>query len=471
MRFDGGNMSKSKGRRIFHQAPQTPPHSLEIAATFQKALTLHQQGQLVQAESLYRIILKQAPKHFDARHLLGFIQYQRNNFDATARLISQALKLDAKSAPVHSNLGNALFKLKRHQEAVASYDRALAIKPDSVEALYNRGLALFELKRHQEALASYDRALAFNPDFAEALNNRGNALLELRRHGEAIASYDRALAFKPDNAEALYNRGNALLELERHEEAVASYDRALALKSDDAEALYNRGNALLELQRYEEAIKEFERLLSVKPDFDYARGELLSSKLQCCDWRDYDRNVELIVNDVAAGKRAISPFIFLSISTSPSVQLQCGQTYSKDRYAGFGHPIWKGERYCHDRIRVAYLSADFHDHATAYLMAELFEAHDKSGFEIIAISFGPDRKDKLRTRLMHAFDRFIDVRSQSDREISLLLKDLEIDIAVDLKGYTRGSRPRILAARSAPIQVSYLGYPGTMGVDYIDYPW
>jgi protein O-GlcNAc transferase len=497
-------MSKSKGRRVFHQPKQSQPlQSPEIANTLQKAVALHQLGQLAQAERLYQTILRQAPNHTGAQRLLGLIECQRGNFSAAVQLIGQVLKLDPKDAAAHSLIGYALLELERFEEALASCDRALAIKPDFPEALNNRGIALLRLTRHEEALATCDRAMAIRPDFAEALSNRANALLQLARHEEALASCDRALAIRPDYAEALNNRGLALLALARHEEALASYSRALAIKPDYAEALSNRGNvllelrrheealashggalairpdhagalnnrgnALLELRRHEEAAKDFERLLAAKPDWDYAQGNMLHSQLHCCDWNDYSRKVELIVNDVVAGKRAAHPFIFLSVSESPRDQLLCARTFSRDRYAASAHAVWKGERYHHERIRIAYLSADFHRHPVAYLMAGLFEAHDKSRFEITAISFGPDSKDDMRTRLENSFNHFIDVRSKSDRDVALLVKELEIDIALDLKGYTERGRTGMLAFRAAPVQVNFLGYPGTMGADYIDY--
>ena len=477
--------------------------SSEIANVFQKAVTLHQQGQLAQAERSYHAVLRQAPNHVGAQRLLGLIECQRGNFAAAVQLIGQALKLNPKDESAHSLIAYALLELNRYEEALAGCDRALAIKPRIPEALNNRGLALLGLTRCGEALASFDRALAIAPDFPEALSNRGNALLQLARYEEALASCDRALAIRPDYAEALNNRGLALLGLARHREALASYDRALAVRPDHAEALSNRGNVLLELRRYEEALasngralavnpdhpgalnnrgnvllelrrheeaaKDFEQLVAVKPDWEYAQGNMLHSQLHCGDWKDYSRRVELIVKDVIAGKRVAHPFIFLSISESSRDQLQCARTFAQERYAASAQALWKGERYQHDRIRVAYLSADFHRHPVAYLMAGLFEAHDKSRFEITAISFGPDTKDNMRTRLENSFDHFIDVSSKSDRDVALLLKDLEIDIVLDLKGYTDRGRTRILAFRAAPIQVNFLGYPGTMGVDYIDY--
>jgi tetratricopeptide (TPR) repeat protein len=189
-----------------------------------------------------------------------------------------AVALNPRSTHFHAKLGNALRDLKRLDEALASYDRALALKPDHAEALYNRGTVLRGLKRSGEALASYDHVLALKPDFAEAFNNRGNALRDLKRLDEALASYDRALALKPDHAGALYNRGNALQDLKRFDEALASYDRAIALRPDHAEAFNNRGNTLHELKRLDEALASFDQAIALRPgyaDAFYNRGNAL----------------------------------------------------------------------------------------------------------------------------------------------------------------------------------------------------
>ena len=242
----------------------------ELQAALQRALVLHQRGQLVEAEVMYRNILKVAADHFDARHLLGAVRYQQGRHAEALELITVAIETipNAPNAIVAlNNQGMVLKELKRYAEALASYDKALAIKPDYVDALNNRGNALRALKRHEEALASYDKALAIKPDYVDALNNRGNALRALKRHEEALASYDQALAIKPDYADALNNLGNTLSALKRHEEALASYDRVLAIKPDYADALNNRGNALQILKRHEEALASYDKALSIKPDY------------------------------------------------------------------------------------------------------------------------------------------------------------------------------------------------------------
>ena len=474
-----------------------------IAARFKAAVALHQQGQLSQAEALYRDVLAETSTHADALHLLGVIHQQRGQHETAVSLIEQSITITADRPAPYSNLGIALHRLKRFDEALARFDQALQLRPDYAEALVNRGNTLRDLGRHQQALDSYQRALAIKADSPEALLNCGNALQDLKRpdealacydrvlqlrpnyldahvyrgnalqnahrHGQALASYDRALQLNPDHVAALISRGNALQSLKRHEQALACYARVLELDPDRHEVLNNRGSALRELKRYAEAAEAFARLASLCPGFDYAESNRFHSQLYCCDWNHYEQSVQQITELVLADKRADVPFSFLAISPSAAAQLQCALRYVADRYPAAAEPLWPGPRRAHDRIHLAYLSADFHAHATAYLMARLFELHDRKRFHVTAISFGPDADDQMRRRLQPAFDAFVDVRHHSDLEVAKLMRELEIDIAIDLKGFTTGNRAGILARRAAPIQASYLGYPGTMGADYIDY--
>jgi predicted O-linked N-acetylglucosamine transferase (SPINDLY family) len=406
-------------------------------------------------------------------------------------------------ALLHNNRGNTLRELERFEEALASLDQALAIEPDYVDALNNRGNTLQDLQRYEEALDCFEKALARNPDNAVVHNNRGNILQDLQRYEEALDCFEKALARNPDNAVVHNNRGNILQDLQRYEEALASHDNALAVRSDFAEALHGRGNALRklrrleeaaacfekalifqpdyvealnshgntlhELQRYEEAVTSIANALAIRPDLEYAAGMLANARMHGCDWRERDEEVGRLTVDIRAGKRSITPFVFLGVSDSAQAQLLCSRIWVRDTCSAAPVPIWNGERYRHSRIRVAYLSADFRDHVMAYCLAELFETHDRVKFETTAVSFGPDTPGKMRSRLEGAFDRFVDVRRKSDREIGNLLREMEIDIAVDLHGFTAGFRTRIFAFRSVPVQVNYLGYPGTMGAGFIDY--
>lgn len=400
-----------------------------------RAIASARQGRFAEAERLCAAVLGALPDHFDALHLLGMVQAQQGRLAEADRLLDRALGINPQSAEAHSNRGNVLLAQLRFDEARASYERALAIKPDIVATLYNRGSALKALRRYDEALASYDRALTLQPDFAEALNNRGGVLRELGRFDEALASYDRALAINPAFVDVLQNRGVALSLLGRHEEAK----------------------------------KDLERALELDPDLLSARATLLHSRMHLGDWQDYESESRRVIADIRAGKHGATPFAFLGISESAQDQLSCARTWVRGQSPASSVGIWKGERYRHDRIRVAYVSAAFHAHPLGYLMAGLFERHDRNRFETIAVSLGPDTADTMRTRLKAAFERFVDVRGQSDHDVARLIREMEVDIAVDRTGFTTGARTGIFALRPAPVQVNYLAYPGTMGMDCIDY--
>ncbi len=435
----------------------------------ERGLASHQIGDLAKAETCYRRILQVEPDNFDALDLLGIIEGRRGRHDEAHRLFSLALSINSRSARAYSHLGMALGALERFEEALESFDKALEIAPDSAEAMFNRGVALGNLKRHEEAIASFDSVLAAKPDHAGAMFNRGAALKNLQRHEEAFASFDRAVTIKPDFIEAMVNRGAALADLKRYDEALKSFDMALSAKPDYADAMFCRGELLQRLDRHQEAITDFEALVRVDPHNKYAAGYLHYSKMNCCDWAAFAENATHLVADFLAGKSSPAAFAFLAISGSASEQLLCSQKWLHDKIPILPAPICRDARYRHDKIRLAYLSADFHDHATAYLMAELFERHDKDRFELTAISFGPDSSSEIRKRLARSFDRFVDIREKSDYEAADLLRRLEIGIAVDLKGFTTNCRTEILASRPAPIQVNFLGYPGTMGADFVDY--
>ncbi|HEU0289924.1 MAG TPA: tetratricopeptide repeat protein [Burkholderiales bacterium] len=408
------------------------------------------------------------PDFADALRNRGIALQSLNRHGEALASYDKALAIWPGDAETFNNRGSALSKLNRYEEALASYDRALAMKPGYAEALNNRGNALKQLGRLDEALGSYDRALAINRNYPEAYYNRGNALRILRRNEEALASYDRALVLRPDYLMAIVNRGNALQDLNRHTEALASCERAIQVKPDFAGAHYNLGNVLRDLNRHEEAVSSYARALEIAPEFDYALGELYYSRMVCCDWAQYGEGIAHTVDKVRAGKRAASPFPFLALSDSAADQLQCSRIFVADEYPAASQPLWRGERYIHDRIRLAYLSADFREHASANLLAGMFEHHDRSRFETTAISFGVDDRSAMRSRLKDAFEHFIDVRNRSDLEVARLLRELEIDIVVDLMGHTGSRRMGILALRPAPVQVNFF-CPGTSGADYLDY--
>jgi protein O-GlcNAc transferase len=366
--------------------------------------------------------------------------------------------------------GLALHRRGAVAEAAERYAEVLRVEPGNADAHYYLGMMSCQNGRFAEGAEHARQSLAREPRHARAHVLLGRASDALGQRDEALKSFDRATTLAPDLAQAHGHRADVLSDLGRNEEAVESYDRALALAPDVIEDWLSRGVALIALGRYEEAVASFDRVLALRPDFPQAHllyAPRLLSKLRVCDWSNLDGEIAQL-SAMIREQRALSvPFATLMVPTTAGEQLQCARRYALD-WASFP-PIWRGEIYSHDRIRVAYLSADFREHATAYLTAGLFEEHNRSRFEITALSLGQNDNSPMRRRLEAAFEHFIDVQGKSDQDIADLIRRLEIDIVVDLMGFSKDNRLNVLARRSAPIQLNYLGYPGTLGANYIDY--
>ena len=471
-------------------------------ALLQNALRRHQSGDLEGAARLYRELLHTDRRNFRALYLLGFVHFQKGEFADAERLIGDALLVNPHAPDAWYNRGCALQNLGRLEEAVACFDKAIGLNARYDDALINRGAALLALNRYDDALASLDAALNLNPNDVEALSGRASALMALGHNDEALATAERALAIAPDRAATWNGRGAALAQMKRHDEALLSYERAIALDPGHALARINRGLAFLDSQRiddalqgydsdvaampessdlrnahadalqrarrYDDAAREYETVLRLDPERPYARGNLAFCRLHGCDWRSLNEDRTAIAAGLRAGKRIINPFQAIALSPSRGDQLACATITVADKYPIPKQPLWRGKRYEHERIRLAYLSADFNDHAVATLMAGVFEHHDKTRFETIAISLTSTATSERRRRLARAFDRFVEAGDKDDLATARLLREMEIDIAVDLMGYTGECRPKVLAFRPAPVQVNYLGFPGTLGTGAID---
>ena len=403
-----------------------------------------------------------ADAHLNTGNLLG----ELDRHEEAKLAFEKALALNPKLGRAWSGLGKSFREQNLFDEALSSFDKALALDSTLADAWLGRGNVFWELKRFDEALVAYDKALTLEPDLVQAWLGRGNVFCVLKSFDGALTAYDKALALESDLAKAWLGRGEVFWELKRFDEALAAYDKALALEPNLAQAWLGRGFVYASLKQYEKALSDYDRALSLEPGLTYAQANRLSIKQSLCDWTNIESEIDRFLSRVRDRKPSF-PFILLSIPSSPKDQLQCAKAFVADQ--GSFPPLWRSEIHSHDRIRLAYLSADFHEHATAYLTAGLFEKHDKTRFEVYAISFGPNQNSDTRLRIAGAIEHFIDVQNKSDLQIAQLIRQLEIDILIDLKGYTNDARYNVLARRPAPLQVNYLGYPGTMGADYVDY--
>ena len=439
----------------------------QAQAKFREGLALHQQGQLAPAQALYEQVLQLIPTHFDALYLSGVLAAESNNPEGALVMFDKAIDSVPTHVNAHIDRGMVLCKLGRHGPALQNFEKALTLAPTNSEAYYGLGSAHMQMEEHETALQYFDRALALAPNYPEAHGDRGAVLQSLGRLDEALQSIERAIALAPTVEVNHYNRGFVLSALGRNDEAMASYDKAIELKPDYATAYNNRGNLNWTLTRHRAAIEDFDAALSIKPDLPDLFGMRLHMKMAVCDWPALEAQKKLLVEKIDRGERAASPFAAMAALDTLDMQRKCAQIWLKSkRVAGAAlGSLRKPPR--HKRIRVAYVSSEFRESPAAYNMVGLFENHDRTRFETIAISAGPDNPGEMRSRLKRAFDVFVDAGKKSDIAIAALMREMEIDIAVDSMGPTGDDRTGIFIARGAPIQVNHFGFAS--GASHFEY--
>jgi len=476
-------------------------------SAFARAVALHQNGLLADAQVLYEGILRSDSNHFGSLHLLGVSKQQTGHLDAAERLIRRALAIDPRAAAAHSNLGLLLAQSKRFEEALACFDTAIALKADYAEAFFNKGHALGELKRFEEALACYDRAIALKPDFGDAWNNRGIALRALQRLDEAVASYDRAILLKPSYVEAFNNRGTVLSGLRRYDDAVASYDAALSIEPACGDAWTNRGEVLFALGRFDEALASHDKALAINPNMAagwLGRADILRIKrvgeaiaachralaiepnsaraltlLGQCHAMQGNTDQAIACYDRALaiepdGEYTISSRIFaLDFAADAGfAEHQAARAYWWEQ---IGAKIAARSRRHHDndrdptrRIVLGYVSSDFRKHSAAFGFSPVLKNHDRSRFEVICYSCSAI-EDPVTEYFQQIADRWRSASQWSDDRLADEVRADKVDILIDLSGHTAGHRLRTFASNPAPIQVTAWGHSTGTGLPTIDY--
>lgn len=455
------------------------------------ALSHHRADQLTEAEYLYQQVLVSQPKHADALHMLGVVYYQTNRAELAVQFISQALKINPNQVDYLNHYGLALRASNQPDAAIKSFQQAILLVPKDLDVQLNLANTLLQLNRFEEAAGYYRRVLRVRPKqedvraaLCHCLNTVGNGAHAIGHFKQAEACFEEALLFNPQDAALLYNLGNAQRELGKPAEAAKQYQKTIQLNPKDADAYNNLGNVQRELGQLDLAIASYQKALVINPQLIHAKVHLVHQKQHICDWYGLTDDIAEIRHSVvnqalsqpnmAQTSGQISPFAFLAMpSTTAEEQLLCANNWVKSRYAalteqskqlGFIYHAQQSLASSPDRkIKIGYLSADFRLHPLAFLISELIELHDRTAFEAIAFSFGANDNSKARVRLEKAFDQFHDIQHLSEIDAAKEINNCGIDILVDLTGFTQSSRSGIAALRPAPININWLGFPGTMG--------
>ena len=440
----------------------------QLQTMLQQAIETFQGGNFDGADSILKEILQNDINSADTIFELGIAFAKADRFLEAAAVFCCLQHYKDDDVKIPYNLGLIYSLQGMHQLALKAYDLALKIKPDDVEVLINKGSTCNDIKNYILALEILEKAIQIRPNIPEAWSNKGIALNNLNLYQESINAYNEAIKLAPSFHEVWSNKSVPLNKLKRFLEASEACDKAISLKPDYAEAWSNKAITLNELKLYEEAIAHYDKAISLKPDIDWAQGDLLHTKMKVGSWSGLAESLDDISKKVEANERVANPFLLLALNDDISLHKKSSEIYiqSKHPFNPILGPILKRSE--HQKMRIGYFSADFKNHPVAFLIAELFELHDKRRFETYAFSL-VGASDEMRARLHKAFDYFIDAEEMSDVAIARLARDMEIDIAIDLSGFTQDSRTGIFSYRAAPIQVNYLGFPGTMGADYMDY--
>ncbi len=458
------------------------------------------------AKTYYEVVLQLTPENPVALHLIGLIAYQTANSEAAIEWMTRAIKIKPDYVEAHSNMGVALRSLGRLPQALDSYKRAIEIDAEYLPAYTNLGVISLELKRYEEALFYFEKVILKEPDNANALFNLalaqqslgqthsaaeslkkavqlspkfevawrslGELLVLLKQNQPALKCFENAIDLQPNSKQAHINRASLLMSMRSYEQAQSSLTKAIELSDtlkEKSELLVSQGNVLKELKKLELSARSFEEALTINPSLEYLAGMVAYTKQLICDWQFLNGLIEQTKKKIVKNEKASLPFVAISLTDDPACQHQAAMIFSRASFPSKNDLGPIKSRRAGEKIRLAYYSADFYNHATAYLIAHMLELHDREKFEVLGFSFGGFKQDEMATRIGRSFDELIDVSDLTDLQVAQISREKGVDIAVDLKGFTKNARPGIFAYRCAPVQVNYLGYPGTMGSDYVDY--
>ena len=408
---------------------------------FNKAKELHQLGKIKEAQEIYLKLIKDNKDDVKLNFLIGTSFLQLKNYQLAKNYLNNSIKIDPNIPHIYNSRGIVHSKTKEFENAINDFDKAILLKTDFIEAHLNKGIALKNINKFEEGIKCFDECLKIEPENPKVYFNLGNLLTEFKKYQKAKDAYDKAIFFNDKFAEAYDARGDVMQELSK-------------IYKDD--------------ENFKLSIKNFQEAYKINDNLDYVYGKIVHSKMLLNDWSDFDKQLKIIKDGLKNNKRIIIPFSLLSLIGDPQINKDNSILYAKT-YLPILSNNFKEKVKHNNKIKIGYFSADFGARAVSQLICKMLKIHNKKKFIVYCYAFGFTEKDIIHKHIEEYVDVYRDIRNITDHEAALLVRKDEIDIAIDLQGYTAKQRTGIFANRAAPIQVNYLGYPGTMGANFIDY--
>lgn len=438
----------------------------------QNAIALFQSGQLDKAQEICTEIRKQDPQNLISLNLLGIILFQKKEFKESIKIIEESIKLNPNQAETYNNLGIAYSQVKNFDKAIKAYTNSIKINPKFLDALNNLGITYKEIKKKNEAIECWNKVIAIDKNNAKAYNNIGSILFETEKYEKSIDYFNKAIILDKKFYQAYFNRGNAYQKINSFKQSINDYNESIKLNSHYAEAYIARGFSYRSLNMLDETFRDWTDGYKIDNKYQNFIGRIFYMKKKLCNWKNYENDYLFFKKNISNISKLISPFNSLSTFNSAELQKNIATNYVKENFKNYNlekKNFSFTNKKVSKKIKVGYYSSDFKNHAMSFLLAEMFETHNKDKFEIIGFSLIKQNNDKMNERIIKNFDKYLDVSSKTKKEISEISKNLEIDLAVDLMGFTKNNKFEIFLEKCAPIQINFLGYPGTLGTNLIDY--
>ena len=433
-------------------------------------VVLQEKGDLDESIKYFNKAMSLNPNYSQAYNNVGIVYQKKGKLSLAAKYTKKAIFLNPNYVEAYNNLATITQDQGKFSQAIEYFNKAISLNPSYSEAYYNIGLAFSKLNEFESAIKSYNKALSLKPNYPEAYNSLATIISQKGKLDEAIKLFNKAILLRPNYSEAYFNIGIVFKKQNKLYEALDSYQKAINLKPNYVESFYNIATIFEEQGKPHKAIDYYDKALVLRPDFNKAQAQKLHQKAKICDWKTIQEDKELF-SKLGTHTNHIPPFTMLSFEDEPRNHYLRSKLYAKKKYLQKQIPFDKKNKiFKNKRLRIGYFSADLQNHATMYLASKIFENYNKEKFEIYIYSFGRCLEhDEVREKLKNSVDVFKDVIDLNDKDIAMLARADQINIAIDLKGYTKNSRTGIFAYRAAPIQINFLGYPGTLGANFFDY--